>query len=149
VTAVLALNAALIAANVLLLALALGHRFGLAAGDRFWITLRVAQTIAVAGVVAVGVLYELGHHAEHRLFYLYSVLPVVINLLGEELRSQSLRAVLDEFRVNGSEGLRSLPNERRTAVQAAAMRRQADITAVVALVIVFLALRAITTSAGV
>jgi hypothetical protein len=150
-TAVWVTNAALIAVNVVLIGFALERRMrGSSAGSSaFWVVLRVAQSLAIVEVVVVAVLYELGDHPRHKLFYLYALLPTAISLVAEDLRAQSLRAVLDGFQIERPDEISALPDADKKAVRAALLGRQFDVTAIAAIVVVFLALRAISTAAGI
>ncbi len=149
--AVLVVGGTMIAANLVLVLLRFGYRARPSAriASLYWVVLRVAQSLAVADVVAVGVLYELGHHPDKRLFYLYAVLPIAVNLVAEDLRSQSLRPILREFRLERPEQIASLPEAAQRAVTTAAIQRQLDVMTIAAVVTIFLALRAITTANGI
>ena len=58
----------------------------------FWYALRVAQVVVVVQVALGSILLLAGHEAPGGLHYLYGVLPLVVSLAAEAIRSRSLRA---------------------------------------------------------
>jgi hypothetical protein len=101
----------------------------------FWYALRFAQVIVVVQVMIGAVLLLLGKAAAD-LHYLYGVLPIVVSLAAEAIRSGAAERELEGLDFD------SLPKARQGAIVMAIARRETGIMAVSALIIVFLALRA-------
>ena len=101
----------------------------------FWYALRFAQVIVVVQVMIGAVLLLLGKAAAD-LHYLYGVLPIVVSLAAEAIRSGAAERELEGLDFD------SLPKARQGAIAMAIARRETGIMAVSALIIVFLALRA-------
>jgi hypothetical protein len=114
----------------------------------FWVLLRVGQGSAFALALAVGSLAVAGHYSDDKLFYLYSLLPLAIAFVAEQLRATSAQAVLDQRGLEGSEAVAALPEAEQHELVAAILRRECGIMALSALVVVFLALRAASTAHG-
>jgi hypothetical protein len=107
----------------------------------FWYLLRIAQATVIVQVLLGTVLLLLGDEAEG-LHYVYGVLPLVVNLLAEGVRSGVADHELEGLDFD------ALPRERQRAVAAAIARRETGVMAVSALLVLFLALRAAGTSGG-
>ena len=101
----------------------------------FWYALRVAQVVVVVQVMLGAILLLLGQAADD-LHYLYGVLPIVVSLTAEAIRSGAAERELEGLDFD------SLPKDRQAAIAMAIVRRETGIMAVSALIIVFLALRA-------
>jgi len=114
----------------------------------FWVLLRAGQGSALALALAVASLAVAGHTPDESLFYLYSLLPLPIAFVAEQLRATSAQAVLDQRGLDGSEAVAGLPEADQHDLVAAILRRECGIMALSALVVVFLALRAASTAHG-
>ncbi|MGI9020929.1 MAG: hypothetical protein ACR2G3_09505 [Solirubrobacterales bacterium] len=101
----------------------------------FWYVLRFAQ-VAVVGQVMIGAVLLLLGRAAADLHYLYGVLPILVSLTAEAIRSGAADRELEGLDFD------SLPKARQGAIALAIVRRETGIMAVSALIIVFLALRA-------
>jgi hypothetical protein len=101
----------------------------------FWYALRFAQAAVVLQVMLGAVLLLLGQAADD-LHYLYGVLPIVVSLTAEAIRSGAADRELEGLDFD------SLPRARQGAIAMAIVRRETGIMAVSALIIVFLSLRA-------
>jgi hypothetical protein len=106
----------------------------------FWYALRVAQVVVVIQVALGSILLLSGRNAPSGLHYLYGVLPLVVSLAAEALRSGVSERELEGLDFD------SLPRERRRTIALEITRRETGIMAVSALVVLALALRAIGTS---
>lgn len=106
----------------------------------FWYALRFAQVAVVVQVMLGAVLLLLGRAAPDELHYLYGVLPLAVSLLAEAARAGAGERELEGLDFD------SLPKARQQAIALAIVRRETGIMTVSALVIVFLVLRAATTS---
>lgn len=114
----------------------------------FWVLLRVGQGGAVTLAIAVGSLAAAGHYSSERLFYLYSLLPLAVAFVAEQLRIVSAQAVLDQRKLASAQDVGRLPESEQRAVVAAIVRREQGVMALSALVVVFLVLRAASTAHG-
>jgi hypothetical protein len=106
----------------------------------FWYALRAMQAVVVLQVAFGSILLLIGRNAPTGLHYLYGVLPLLVSLLAE-----GLRAGISERELEGLD-FDSLPADRRRAIALAIVRRETGAMAVAALVIFFLALRAVGTA---
>jgi hypothetical protein len=118
------------------------------AGRAFWILLRVAQGSALALALAVGSLAAAGNYSSEDLFYLYTLLPLAVAFVAEQLRVTSAQAILDQRGLDGAAAVGGLPEDEQHAIVAEIMRREVGVMALSALVVVFLALRAASTAHG-
>jgi hypothetical protein len=109
----------------------------------FWYLLRAAQAAVVLQVMAGTILLLLGHQAPDDLHYIYGVLPLLVTLLAEAARSGAAERELAGL------DFESLPKERQRLIALGIVRRETGIMAISALVVLFLALRAAGTSAGI
>jgi len=106
----------------------------------FWYVLRAMQVSAVLQAAFGSILLLSGRNAPSGLHYLYGVLPLLVSLLAEGLRVGIADRELEGLDFD------SLPADRRRAIALAITRRETGAMAVSALVIFFLALRAVGTS---
>jgi hypothetical protein len=106
----------------------------------FWYALRVAQVAVVLQVGLGSILLLSGREADTGLHYLYGVLPLVVSLAAEALRTG-----ISERELEGLD-FDSLPEGRRRAIAMAISRRETGVMAVSALVVFLLALRALGTT---
>lgn len=105
----------------------------------FWYALRVAQGAVVIQVLLGSILLLLGDEAPG-LHYLYGILPLVVSLLAEGVRSGAAERELTGLDFD------SLPKERQRLIAVAIVRRETGIMAVSALIVLFLAIRAAATN---
>ena len=108
----------------------------------FWYLLRVAQATVVLQVAAGTILLLSGREASDGLHYVYGLLPLLVTLLAE-----GARAGAAERELTGLD-FESLPKARQHLIAMAIVRRETGIMAVSALIVLFLALRAVGTSGG-
>jgi hypothetical protein len=116
--------------------------------NAFWVTLRVAQGSALTLAVAVGSLAAAGKDSKDHLFYLYSLLPLAVALVAEQLRVASAETILEQRGLANAEAVGGLPEEEQLSVVGEIVRREIGVMALSALVVVFLALRAAGTAHG-
>ncbi len=114
----------------------------------FWVLLRVGQGSALTLAVAVGLLAVAGHSSSDRLFYLYSLLPLAVAFIAEQLRVVSAQTILDQRGLSDAAQVGELPEGEQRRIVAAIVRRETGVMALSALVVVFLALRAAATAHG-
>jgi hypothetical protein len=114
----------------------------------FWLLLRVGQVGALVFALAVGVLAAAGRQPSENLFYLYSLLPLAVGFVAEQLRVASAQTILDQRDLDDAQAVGELPEAEQHAVVAAIVRREMGVMTLSALVVVFLALRAAMTAHG-
>ncbi len=114
----------------------------------FWILLRVGQGSALTLAVAVGSLAVAGHYSSDHLFYLYSLLPLAVAFVAEQLRVASAQTILDQRGLPDAEAVGGLQERDQQLIVAEIVRRETGVMALSALVVVFLALRAASTAHG-
>jgi heme A synthase len=106
----------------------------------FWYLLRAAQAAVFLQVMLGGLLVFTGHKPDESLHYLYGILPLVVSLIAEGARTGAAERELRDI------DFESLPPEDQQTVALAIVRREMGIMAVSCGVILFLALRAASTS---
>ena len=114
----------------------------------FWIALRATQALAVALAAAAGVAAALGRDPDDGLFWVYALIPVAVSFVAEQFRALSAQAVLDQRELPDPAAVGRLEEAEQRSVVVAVLRREAGVMTVAAAVIVFLALRALGTAAG-
>lgn len=106
----------------------------------FWYLLRGAQGAVFLQALLGGLLVFTGHKPAEDLHYLYGILPLVVSLIAEGARAGAAERELRDV------DFESLPAESQESLALAIVRREMGIMAVSCGVILFLALRAATTS---
>jgi hypothetical protein len=114
----------------------------------FWVLLRIAQVAALLFALAVGLLAAAGKNPTDNLFYLYSLLPLAVSFVAEQLRVASAQTILDQRGLENAQAVGGLGEDEQHAVVADIVRRELGVMTLSALVIVFLALRAASTAHG-
>lgn len=107
---------------------------------RFWYLLRAAQAAVFLQAMLGGLLVFTGHKPDDNLHYLYGILPLVVSLIAEGARAGAAEREL------GDVDFQSLPADDQQSLALAIVRREMGIMAVSCGVILFLALRAASTS---
>jgi len=111
-------------------------------GDLAWPLLRAGQGVAFAQAAVAGVLFAAGYDPPDDLYWLYSLLPVAIGLIAEQLRIASAEQVLEQRDLPDAQAVGALPEAEQRSVVLAIVRRELGVMALAALVVAFLALRA-------
>jgi hypothetical protein len=111
----------------------------------FWVLIRAGQVVAVGQAVVAGVLAATGFDPNDGLYWLYALLPVVVGFFAEQLRIVAAEQVLDRLGLQGADAVRALPEERQRSVVVSILRREMGVMTLAALVVCFLALRAVGT----
>jgi hypothetical protein len=111
----------------------------------FWMLVRAGQVVAVGQAVVAGVLAATGFDPNDGLYWLYALLPVVVGFFAEQLRIVAAEQVLDRLGLQGADAVRGLPEERQRSVVVSILRREMGVMTLAALVVCFLALRAVGT----
>lgn len=107
---------------------------------RFWYLLRAAQASVFLQVMLGGLLVFTGHKPDESLHYLYGILPIVVSLIAEGARTGAAERELRDL------DFEALSADAQQNVAMAIVRREMGIMAVSCGVILFLALRAASTS---
>jgi heme A synthase len=106
----------------------------------FWYLLRAAQAAVVLQAMLGGLLVITGHEPANDLHYLYGILPLLVSFLAEGARAGAAERELRDI------DFESLPAADQQSLALAIVRREMGIMVVSCWVILFLALRAATTS---
>jgi heme A synthase len=106
----------------------------------FWLLLRAAQAAVFLQVMLGGLLVFTNHKPDDSLHYLYGILPIVVSLIAEGARTGAAERELRDV------DFEALSGEEQQTVALAIVRREMGIMAVSCGVILFLALRAASTS---
>jgi hypothetical protein len=108
----------------------------------FWRVVRSSQAAAVVYAAAAGVLYLAGDSPANGLYYLYALLPVVINFVAEQFRVISADHVLGARDLDNAAEVGELDLSAQEEIVLAIMRRETAVMAAAGFVVCFLALRA-------
>jgi hypothetical protein len=108
-----------------------------------WPLLRAGQAVAVVQAVVAGVLFLSGFDPADSLYWLYALLPVAIGFVAEQLRLVSAEQVLENREIADAQAVGELPEAEQRSVVLAIVRREIGVTALAALVVALLALRAV------
>jgi hypothetical protein len=106
----------------------------------FWYLLRAAQGSVFLQVALGGLLVFTDHEAGDNLHYLYGLLPLLVSFLAEGARTGAAQREL------GETDFESLDADTQESIALQIVRREMGIMTVSCGVILFLALRAATTS---
>ncbi len=106
----------------------------------FWYLLRAAQASVFLQALLGGLLVFTGYKPDESLHYLYGILPLVVSLIAEGARTGAAERELRDVEFE------SLSPDAQQATALAIVRREMGIMAVSCGVILFLALRAASTS---
>jgi len=111
----------------------------------FWRLLRASQAVLLVQVILGGVLLVSGHQPRH-LHLVYGLLPLAVSFIAEQLRVGSADTVLGARGLESAAAVGELPEAEQRSVVLAILRREMGVTALAALVVVVLALRAASTA---
>jgi hypothetical protein len=114
----------------------------------FWLALRAGQAAGVAQALFAGVAFVSGARPDDGLYWLYAVLPVVVAFLAEQLRVSVAHAEMDRRGLADAQAAAALPESDQQLLVRSIMHRELGVMAIAAAVVCFLALRALSTSAG-
>lgn len=112
----------------------------------FWPLLRTGQALILTQVLLGALLLALGHEPGDDLHILYGVLPLVVSFIAEQLRIGSADAILAARGHDSARDVGALPEAEQRVVVLSIVRREMGVMTVACFVVVFLALRAATTS---
>src|SRR4051794_10917557 len=114
----------------------------------FWGALRAGQAAAVAQALFAGVAAAAGSRPDDGLYWLYALLPVAVGFFAEQIRGVVAGAELDRRGLPDAQAAGALPPDEQAFLVRAILHRELGIMAVAAAVVAFLALRALSTAAG-
>jgi hypothetical protein len=110
-----------------------------------WALIRAGQAMAIAQAIGAGVLAATGLDPADGLYWLYALLPVAVSFVAEQLRLASAQTVLDARELEDAQAVGRLPADEQRSIVLQIVRRELGVMAAAALVIAFLALRALGT----
>ncbi len=110
-----------------------------------WLLIRAGQAAAVAQAAGAGILASASFEPVDGLYWLYALLPVAVGFVAEQLRLVSAQMVLDMRDLEDAQAVGRLPAEDQRSIVLQIARRELGVMAAAALVITFLALRALGT----
>jgi hypothetical protein len=140
---------ALLAAVLNALAAALGFwrwSRGLPPDAWFWRAVRVGQGSAVLLAAASGVAALAGERPSAGLFWLYVALPIAVALVAEQLRIASAQSELDARGLPDAQAMGALSEAEQRDVVLSILHRELIVMTCSCAVVVFLALRALSTA---
>jgi hypothetical protein len=111
----------------------------------FWRLLRSGQAFVVIQVALGGVLVLLGHKPRG-LHVVYGVLPLLVALIGEQLRAASAQMVLDARGLRSAAEVGKLPDDEQRVIVLSIIQREMGVMALEAVVVVVLLARAAATA---
>jgi len=114
----------------------------------FWMLLRAGQGAAILQAAFAGVAAASGARPDDGLYWLYALLPVAVGFFAEQIRSVVASAELDRRGLPDAQAAGELPPGEQAFLVRAILHRELGIMAVAAAVVAFLALRALSTAAG-
>lgn len=114
----------------------------------FWVLVRGSQAAAAVLAAVAGVTAALGSRPDDGLFWVYALIPIVVNVVGEQLRILSAQSVLDARGIESAQALGRRTDAEQRSVVVAILRRETGVMTLTAAVVGFLALRALGTTAG-
>ena len=114
----------------------------------FWVACRAGQVASVALAIVAGVLFATGARPDDGLFWLYMLLPTAVGSIAEQLRVVSAQTELDARGLADAAAVGELDDAGQRSVVLGIMRRELGVMTVAALVVAFLALRAIAETGG-
>ncbi|WP_320672316.1 hypothetical protein [Patulibacter defluvii] len=119
------------------------------AANRYWIAIRATQAGALLLALLAGVVWATGTHPDNWLFWLYTLLPVAVSLVAEQLRVVAAEQVLERRGLAGAAEVAELDAAAQRSVVREIVRREVGIMTAAALVIGFLALRVVVERGGI
>ena len=108
----------------------------------FWRLLRSAQALLLLEVLDGGLLLALGRSPSDDLHYVYGLLPLAVSFIAEQLRIAAAETVLAARGYESAQAVGHAPEAEQRSVVLAIVRRELGATALAALVITGLLLRA-------
>ena len=98
--------------------------------------------------VVAAVAWAAGSRPDEALFWVYAIVPLAISFFAEQFRALSAQAVLEARDLEDAQAVGRLPEAEQRSVMLQIIRRELGTLVLAALVVGFLAARAVTESAG-
>lgn len=111
------------------------------AQDRYWIAIRSTQLGALLLALLAGVVWVTGEKPDSWLFWLYSLLPICVSMVAEQLRIVAAEQVLERRGLEGAAQVAELDDAGQRGIVREIVRREIGLMTTAAFVIAFLALR--------
>lgn len=109
----------------------------------FWALARAGQGFAIAQALVASGLYLSGFDPSNGLYWLYALLPVLVGFIAEGVRIASAHEVLASRGLENAQAMEDLDEAGQRSVVIAILRREMGVATLAAVVVAFLALRAI------
>lgn len=109
----------------------------------FWAFARTGQGLAIAQALLAGGLYLAGFRPGNGLYWLYALLPVLVGVIAEGVRLASAEEILDRRGLPDAQAVGDLDEAGQRSVVVAILRRELGVATLAAVVVAFLALRAL------
>ena len=106
-----------------------------------WPLLRAAQVVAGVQALWAAILLVAGFDPDDDLFWLYTLLPVAVGFVAEQLRIAAAEQVLEQRGLPDAQAVGDLDEAGQRSVVTAILRRELGVMTAAALVSAFLALR--------
>lgn len=114
----------------------------------FWPLVRSAQIVAGVLALTSGIAAAAGHRPSDGLFWVYALVPVGVGFFAEQLRAVSAVGVLEARGLPDAAAVGQLEEGEQRSVVVAILRREMAVMAAASAVTCFLALRVLSTAAG-
>ena len=126
-----------------------GWRWWRVAPDRAaWLLIRAAQAATLALAIFAAVAWLAGQRSEDGLFWVYAFVPLGVSLFAEQFRILSAQTVLDARDLPDAQAVGRLPHDAQRSIVLQVARRELGVMALACGVNAFLAIRAMTETAG-
>jgi hypothetical protein len=109
---------------------------------------RAGQAAAAVLAIVAGVAWATGSRPDQSLFWVYAVVPLAVSFFAEQIRALSAQSVLDARGLADAQAVGRLPEAEQRSVVRQIVRRELGVLVLAALVVVFLAVRAINEAPG-
>ncbi|MCK9250295.1 MAG: hypothetical protein M0P31_15130 [Solirubrobacteraceae bacterium] len=118
------------------------------ADQRYWVAVRATQVGALALVLLAGVVYIGGDKPDGWLFWIYTLVPIAVSFVAEQMRLIAADQVLERRGLEGAADVETLDAAGQRGVVREIVRREIGIMTTSAFVIAFLALRVVAERGG-
>ncbi|MGE4427710.1 MAG: hypothetical protein AB7G37_14765 [Solirubrobacteraceae bacterium] len=118
------------------------------ADQRYWVAVRASQGGALLLALLAGAVWLGGEKPDGWLFWIYTLIPVAVSLVAEQMRLIAADQVLERRGLEGSADVATLDQAGQRGVVREIVRREIGIMTASAFVIAFLALRVVAERGG-
>jgi hypothetical protein len=113
-----------------------------------WALIRAGQSALVFLALVAGLSWLMGLRPDDGLFWVYALVPVGVSFFAEQFRALSAQTVLDARGLPDAQAVGRLPEADQGSIVLQIARRELGVMALAAAVNAFLAVRAVTETAG-